>query len=154
MRQTSRLRFPPAVGLPGPARAQQAAPRNSGLGGRPRRRVTETGREGQAPPAQGAGDHREAERAHRARGRSPQPRPASRPRRRRGPGAPLLPRRPAQLPRGPVLPSRRGRAPTRGKATFQPGARRPEPRQRREGEERRREGDTAWAGARDFQKPS
>lgn len=111
------------------------------------------GRNRQAPPEQRARDHWGAERGTVSPGRSPQPRPASGPRRRGGPGAPRLPRRLARLPRGPVLPRRRGRALTGGEATFQPGARRPEPRKQKEGEERLREA-TALAGALDSQKPS
>lgn len=111
------------------------------------------GRNRQAPPEQRARDHWGAERGTVSPGSSPQPRPASRPRRRGGPGAPRLPRCLARLPRGPGLPPRRGRALTRGEATFQPGARSPESRKQKEGEERRRK-DTALARALDSQKPS
>ncbi|XP_043410485.1 translation initiation factor IF-2-like [Prionailurus bengalensis] len=111
------------------------------------------GRNRQAPPEQRARDHWRAERGTVSPGSSPQLRPASRPRRRGGPGAPRLPRCLARLPRGPGLPPRRGRALTRGEATFQPGARSPESRKQKEGEERRRE-DTAFARALDSQKPS
>ncbi|XP_059039412.1 putative uncharacterized protein FRMD6-AS1 [Mustela lutreola] len=68
------------------------------------------GRNRQAPPEQGAGDHRGTERGTVSPRRSPQPRSASRPRRTGGPRAPRLPRCLARLPRGPVLPPRCGRA--------------------------------------------
>ncbi|XP_044930514.1 putative uncharacterized protein FRMD6-AS1 [Mustela putorius furo] len=68
------------------------------------------GRNRQAPPEQGAGDHRGTERGTVSPRRSPQPRSASRPRRTGGPRAPRLPRCLARLPRGPVLPSWCGRA--------------------------------------------
>ncbi|XP_055293158.1 collagen alpha-1(VII) chain-like [Moschus berezovskii] len=144
------LRSPPAAGLPGPARAQQAAPRNSGLKSWPRRPGTAPGRDGQASPA----------RPPRSRARAPIPGsqpavPAGLPRRRRGcprlcaflaallgcPGAPTSLPGVGELRLAEKRPS------------FQSGARRPELRERGEGEERRGEGDTAWAGARDFQSP-
>ena len=145
------LKSPPAAGLPGPARAQQAAPRNSGLKSWPRRPGTATGRDGQASPARPPG----------SRARAPIPGsqpavPAGLPPRRRG--CPRLcaflaarldcPEAPSSLPGVGELRLAEKRP------SFQSGARRPELRERGEGEERRGEGDTAWAGASDFQKPS
>ncbi|XP_027828049.1 putative uncharacterized protein FRMD6-AS1 [Ovis aries] len=144
-----RLRSPPAAGLPGPARAQQAAPRHSGLKSWPRRPGTATGRDGQASPARPPG----------SRARAPIPGsqptvPASLPPRRRG--CPRLctflvarlgcPEAPFSLPGVGELRLAKKRP------SFQSGARRPALREREE--ERRGEGDTAWTGARDFQKPS
>ena len=54
------LRSPHAAGLPGPARAQQAAPRNSGLKSWPCRPDTATGRDGQASPARPPGSRARA----------------------------------------------------------------------------------------------
>lgn len=108
----------PQPGGPAPRRAQQAAgtvPRNAGLGGWPRRPVTETGRDGQAPPEQGTGVHRGAERDAWSPGRSHQPgRPPA-----------LAARAASELrvslaARGPDPPLRRGRALTRGRRPTSP----------------------------------
>lgn len=141
---------------PAPRRAQQAAgtaPRNAGLGGWPRRRVTETGRDGQAPPEQGTGVHRGAERDAWSPGRSQQP---GRPPALAAPAASEL--RVSLAARlgcpGPRPPAPAWARSASQKATYRPGARRPGPGKPGEEEERRGEGDTAFAGARDFRKPS
>lgn len=112
--QTPRSGPFPQPGCRAPARAQQAARhpgmQGSGAGPGAPSKARAMGRNRQAPPEQGAGNHRGAERGTVSPGRSPQPRSASRPRRTGGHGAPRLPRCRARLPRGPVLPPRCGRA--------------------------------------------
>lgn len=109
----------PQPGCAAPRRAQQAAgtaPRNAGLMGWLPRPVTATGRDGQAPPEQFAGDHRRTKRS------TVNPKGAA-----LSPGRPPVlaaqaPRSsaPPPLPRSSGLPAQRGRTLTRRRRPTRP----------------------------------
>lgn len=109
----------PQPGCPAPRRAQQAAgtaPRNAGLMGWLPRPVTATGRDGQAPPEQFAGDHRRTKRST-VNPKGQPSAPAGLP--------PSLHRRPRSsapppLPRSSGLPAQRGRTLTRRRRPTRP----------------------------------